>query len=406
MTNKKPSIAALIVAAGTGSRFGSAFPKQYQPLLGRSVLRWSLDVFRESPEITDVSVIIHPDHAKFYNAATEGLKLGPPVTGGVSRQESVLKGLEALAARKPDYVLIHDAARPGITRELISSLCAALEESDAVVPGLPVTDTVKRLSGQTIKTESREGLYAVQTPQCFRFRTILELHRKYKGTTVTDDASLCEQAGMKVAILPGDKSNFKITEEEDLPLMEQALAVRCGDIRTGKGYDVHRLVDPTGGRKLKLCGVEVEHDHVLEGHSDADVGLHALTDALLATICDGDIGMHFSPKDSRWKDADSATFLGHAAGLIAARGGIITHADVTIICEAPKIGPHRDSMRGRVAEILSLPVDRVSIKATTTEGLGFTGRREGIAAEAIATVRLPFLRKQAAAEDDIRKWGT
>ncbi|MEZ0223580.1 MAG: bifunctional 2-C-methyl-D-erythritol 4-phosphate cytidylyltransferase/2-C-methyl-D-erythritol 2,4-cyclodiphosphate synthase [Alphaproteobacteria bacterium] len=406
MDNKKPHIAALIVAAGTGERFGGGLPKQYLPLLGRPVLTWSMETFLQHSDISDVRVVIHPDHAVLYKQAAEGLKISAPVTGGKSRQDSVLKGLEALAASKPDYVLIHDAARPGITPDLITGICETLKGAEAVVPGLPVTDTVRRVTGDTAKTENRDGLYTMQTPQGFKFSLILDLHRKHREAPVTDDAALCELAGHKVIIAPGDKANVKMTHADDLALMEQALAARCGDVRTGTGYDVHRLVDPVAGRKLMLCGIEVPHDQVLDGHSDADVALHALTDALLGTICDGDIGTHFSPKDARWKGADSATFLKHAAGLIQAQGGIISHVDVTIICEAPKIGPHRDKMRARMAEILSLPLSRVSLKATTTEGLGFTGRKEGIAAEAVATVRLPFSRKTATVAEDARKWGT
>jgi 2-C-methyl-D-erythritol 4-phosphate cytidylyltransferase/2-C-methyl-D-erythritol 2,4-cyclodiphosphate synthase len=245
----------------------------------------------------------------------------------------------------------------------------------------------------------------VQTPQAFKFSLILDLHRKNK-TAVTDDIALCETAGCKIAMTQGDRCNFKITHVDDFALMEQNLGSRCGDVRTGTGYDVHRLVAPAGSRKLMIGGIEIAHDKVLEGHSDADVALHAITDALLGAICDGDIGMHFSPKDARWKGADSATFLRHAGGLTAKQGGIISHVDVTIICEAPKIGPHRDKIRTRIGEILNLPVNRVSVKATTTEGLGFTGRGEGIAAEAVATVRLPFAPPKTPAEETIRKWGT
>jgi 2-C-methyl-D-erythritol 4-phosphate cytidylyltransferase / 2-C-methyl-D-erythritol 2,4-cyclodiphosphate synthase len=406
MDNKKPTIAVLVVAAGTGERFGGGLPKQYLPLLGRPVLTWSIDVFHQHPDISDIRVVIHPDHAALYKHAAAGLKIPAPVIGGTSRQDSVLKGLESLAASKPDYVLIHDAARPGVTPELVSGICDALRNADAVVPGLPVTDTVRRVAGDTAKTESREGLYTIQTPQAFKFGLILDLHRKHRDSPVTDDAALCELAGQTVAIAPGDKGNFKITHADDLALMEQSIAARLGDVRTGTGYDVHRLVDAGSGRKLMLCGIEVPHDKALDGHSDADVALHALTDALLGAICDGDIGVHFSPKDARWKGADSATFLKHAGDLIRAQGGIIAHIDVTIVCEAPKIGPHRDKMRARMGEILSLPLSRISLKATTTEGLGFTGRREGIAAEAVATVRLPFSRRISAATEDIRKWGT
>ena len=406
MTNK-PKIAVLIVAAGTGERFGGIAPKQYLPLLGRPVLRWSIDAFLRHPAIADVYVVIHADHQNEYAAATAGLKLPAPIIGGATRQESVRMGLEKIAAfGQPDFILIHDAARPGISAALISSICAALEKNDAVVPGVAISDTLRRKTGDTFRTENREGLYAIQTPQAFRFAPILALHTN-ADRSVTDDAALCEAAGQPLFIVDGERNNFKVTQGDDLILMEQALASRCGDIRTGSGYDVHKLVAPENGRKLMICGIEVAHTHVLDGHSDADVGLHAITDALLATICDGDIGMHFSPKENRWKGADSAKFLRHAADLVAAQDGVITHIDVTIICEAPKIGPQRDKMRARIAEILALPAGRISVKATTTEGLGFTGRREGIAAESVVTVRLPFGAATAmATQDDIRKWGT
>jgi 2-C-methyl-D-erythritol 4-phosphate cytidylyltransferase/2-C-methyl-D-erythritol 2,4-cyclodiphosphate synthase len=403
MDNKKPNIAVLIVAAGSGERFGAGIPKQYQPLLGRPILNWSVDIFTQHADIKSVYVAIHPDHAARFAASC------PDITalhGGGTRQQSVLKGLEEIAKRdKPDYILIHDAARPGLSSYLITDVCNTLKNNDAVIPGLPVTDTVKRATGDSVKTESRDNLYAIQTPQAFKFDTILALHRKHADQSLTDDAALCEIAGPTVKIITGEKGNFKVTHPEDLALMEQSIAARCGDIRTGTGYDVHKLVEQPD-RKLMICGIELQHSHVLEGHSDADVGLHAITDALLATICDGDIGMHFKPTDARWKNADSAKFLRHAGNLITARGGIISHVDVTIICEAPKIGPHRDTMRAKIGEILALPLNRVSVKATTTEGLGFTGRREGIAAEAVATVRLPFTLRPVLRDDDIRKWGT
>ncbi|MDI1226841.1 MAG: bifunctional 2-C-methyl-D-erythritol 4-phosphate cytidylyltransferase/2-C-methyl-D-erythritol 2,4-cyclodiphosphate synthase [bacterium] len=403
MDNKKPNIAVLIVAAGSGERFGAGIPKQYQPLLGRPILNWSVDIFSQHADIKSVYVAIHPGHAERFAAAAPGITA---LHGGGTRQQSALKGLEEIARRdKPDYILIHDAARPGLSSDLITDICNALKNNDAVIPGLPVTDTVKRASGDSVKTESRENLYAIQTPQAFKFDTILALHRQHADKSLTDDAALCEIAGPAVKIIPGEKGNFKVTHPEDLALMEQSIAARCGDIRTGTGYDVHKLVEQSG-RKLMICGIELQHSHVLEGHSDADVGLHALTDALLATICDGDIGMHFKPTDARWKNADSSKFLRHAADLIAAQGGIISHVDVTIICEAPKIGPHRDAMRAKIGEIIALPLNRVSVKATTTEGLGFTGRREGIAAEAVATVRLPFTSRPVLRDDDIRKWGT
>jgi len=298
----------------------------------------------------------------------------------------VQNGLAALRASKPDIVLIHDAARPLISQQLIKELVTAAEKSGAAIPALPVTDTIKR-NGQT---ENREGLFTVQTPQTFRFELIDGLHQKYKDKSLTDDAALCEADGHPVTFVSGQQDNIKITHPADLIRAEQYLLARTGDVRTGQGYDVHRLIPADGSRKLMICGIEIPHTHTLEGHSDADVGLHAITDAILATICAGDIGQHFSPSDARWKNADSATFLKHAAELVAQKGGVITHIDVTLICEAPKIGPHRDVMRQRIADILQLSPQRISVKATTTEGLGFTGRREGIAAQSIVTARLPF----------------
>ena len=303
----------------------------------------------------------------------------------------------------PDFVLIHDAVRPLVSASLITSLCTAAIASGAAVPALPVTDTVRRHG----KTESREGLYTVQTPQVFRFELIDRLHRKYQGKSFTDDAALCEADGHAVTLVPGQQDNIKITHPADLALAEQYLFSRCGDVRTGQGYDVHRLVPPaSAAQKLMLCGVAIPHNQVLEGHSDADAGLHAITDAILASICAGDIGQHFSPKDPRWKNADSAVFLKHAAELVMQQGGMITHVDVTLICEAPKIAPYRDAMRQRIAEILHLSANKISVKATTTEGLGFTGRREGIAAQSIVTVRLPFAAAAQQQIEEPKKWAS
>jgi 2-C-methyl-D-erythritol 4-phosphate cytidylyltransferase/2-C-methyl-D-erythritol 2,4-cyclodiphosphate synthase len=413
MSNKKPVIAVLIVAAGKGARFGTEIPKQYQALLGTSILKYNINKIIQHIDIKNIFISINEEHKALYQDAVAGLPLPAPIPGGASRQETVRKGLEAMAASgvKPDYVLIHDAARPGVTPALVAAVCDALQTAKAVAPALPVVDTLRRrqADGRT-KTESREELYSIQTPQGFHFDAILELHRRYASQSVTDDAALCELDGIPVTLIDGDRDNFKITQAGDLARMEQVFALRCGDIRTGSGYDVHRLIDPPHAlRKLMICGIAVPHDKVLEGHSDADVGLHAITDALLGTICDGDIGMHFSPGDARWKDADSADFLRHAAGLLAARGGFIAHIDLTLICEAPKMGPHREKMRARVAGILNLPVSRISLKATTTEGLGFTGRGEGIAAQATVTARLPFASLPSGAsiaDNDLCQWGT
>ena len=382
-------IAALVVAAGSGERFGGTQPKQYLPLMGKPVVQWSIDAFQKHPMILDVYVVIHPEHKNY-------LQHPHTVTGGNTRQESVRLGLEALRATKPDFVLIHDAARPLISDELITALCG---ETSAAVPALPVTDTIRRNG----KTESRDGLYTTQTPQAFPFDLIDDLHQKHKDKSFTDDAALCEAEGHTVKIISGQRDNIKITHAEDFPLAEQYLSSRLGDVRMGQGYDVHRFVSSLS-RKLMLCGISIPHDKILEGHSDADVGLHAITDAILGTIGDGDIGHHFSPTDARWKNADSAVFLKHAAELVARQGGIISHVDVTLICEAPKIAPHRESMRQKIADILGLPLHRISVKATTTEGLGFTGRGEGIAAQAVATVRLPFTLREQKKEE--LKWAS
>ncbi len=384
-------IAVLIVAAGAGDRFGGTIPKQYLTLMGRPVLCWSIAAFQNHPLISGCHVVIHPEHQAAFRDATEGIALPDFITGGSNRQESVQKGLEAIRADKPDVVLIHDAARPLISEDLISALCREAMSSGAAVPGILVTDAIKRCVHDAMKTENREGLYTVQTPQAFRYDLINGLHQKYRGQSLPDDTALCEADHHPVTIVQGQRDNIKITYSEDLLLAEQYLLSKRGDVRTGQGYDVHRLATPaTFTQKLMLCGVAVPYDYVLEGHSDADVGLHAITDAVLATICNGDIGQHFNPKDSRWKNADSALFLKRAAELVMQQGGMITYVDVTLICEAPQIAPHREAMRKKIAEILSLPVRRISVKATTTEGLGFIGRCEGIAAQAVVTAYLPI----------------
>lgn len=315
-----------------------------------------------------------------------GLDILEPVHGGATRQESVLNGLESLAELQPDQVLIHDGARPFVDPAIIDRAIAALVGSPGAVVAMPVTDTLKRVQNNAVAgTVDRSDLWRAQTPQAFRYPEILAAHRRAKGLEWTDDAAVAEAAGMNVAVVIGAESNFKITTTDDLRRAEQMLRTTF-EYRTGSGYDVHRF---TAGDAIMLCGVRVPHSHGLEGHSDADVGLHALTDAVLGAIGAGDIGKHFPPSDPRWRGVDSSLFLRHAADMARARGGRITHVDITIICELPKIAPHREAMIARVADILGLADDQVSVKATTTEGLGFTGRREGIAAQAIATIGLP-----------------
>lgn len=388
MKNKNARIAALIVAAGSGERFGGDVPKQYLPLMGRPILRWAIDAFQNHRMISEVAVVIHPDHAGLFKNMAPGVSA---ITGGCNRQESVRRGLESLREKNPDFVLIHDAARPLVSDQLITEICGEAVNSGSAIPGIPVTDTVKRSVQGKVQTENREGLFTVQTPQAFRFDVIDSLHQKYQDKSFTDDAALYEADHPAVRVISGQYDNIKITRPEDILRAEQYLFLRYADVRTGQGYDVHRLVEPSSpAQKLFLCGLAIPHDKVLEGHSDADVGLHAITDAVLATICDGDIGTHFSPEDQRWKNADSSMFLKHAAGLVAKKGGMITHVDVTLVCEAPKVSPYRAAMRQKIADILMLSIERVSVKATTTEGLGFTGRKEGIAAQSVVTVRLPF----------------
>jgi 2-C-methyl-D-erythritol 4-phosphate cytidylyltransferase/2-C-methyl-D-erythritol 2,4-cyclodiphosphate synthase len=377
-----PRTAALIVAAGRGERVGGPVPKQYLPLLGKPMLRWTVEAFLG--RVDTVQLVIGPDDEAAYREAMHGLDLPHPVAGGATRQHSVMHGLEVLAHRKPDFVLIHDAARPLVSRETIDGVVAALAiGAGAAVPLLPVADTLRKLEGGDWITVPRDGLMRAQTPQGFRFETILKAHRDNKTLALTDDMALAELAGIDIVVVPGEETNLKVTSAKDILMAEQLLAARLGETRTGFGYDVHRFTD---GDHIWLCGLKIAHDHALEGHSDADAGLHALTDAILGTIGAGDIGMHFPPTDERWRGAPSWKVLDHAASLVREKGGAIVHCDVTLICERPKIGPHREAMRAKIAEILHIDIERVSVKATTTEGMGFTGRREGLAAQAVASV--------------------
>lgn len=379
-------IAVLIVAAGKGIRAGGAVPKQYADLLGKPILLRSVEAFLGRPE-TEILVMIDPGHDDLYRKAMLDCDIRLPRPGGATRQETVRLGLEALADYAPDFVLIHDAARPLVPTHVIDGVIAALENgAAAAVPLLAVADTLRKQQNDQWVTVPRDGLMRAQTPQGFRYDAILAAHRKFADREVTDDMALAELAGLPIAAVNGDETNIKVTKAEDFAVAEMFLAARLNDIRTGSGYDVHKFCT---GDHVWLGGVSIPHTHGLEGHSDADVALHALTDAILGAIGNGDIGSHFPPSDERWRGAASWQFLDYAAGLVHARGGIIAHCDVTVICERPKVGPHRETMRAKIAEILHIDVDRVSVKATTTEGLGFTGRREGIAAQAIATVRLP-----------------
>jgi 2-C-methyl-D-erythritol 4-phosphate cytidylyltransferase / 2-C-methyl-D-erythritol 2,4-cyclodiphosphate synthase len=387
-------IAALIVAAGRGTRAATqgAGPKQYADVGGKTVLDRAITAFAGHPEVHTVKVVIHADDRQLYGQAISGQKasaLSEPAIGGPTRQASVLNGLEALAALAPDLVLIHDAARPFVSEKTISNVIAALSEKPAVLAALAVTDTLKRAVRDIVtETIPREGLWRAQTPQGFRFAAILAAHRKAAEQgldTFTDDAAIAEWAGLDVAIVPDSIGNVKITTAEDLEVADRQLSLAL-EPRVGTGFDVHRFCE---GDHVWLGGIKIPHSHKLEGHSDADVVLHALTDALLGTIGDGDIGQHFPPSDPKWKGAASKLFLEDAARRVRERGGRVGNVDITVLAEAPRVGPHRSAMQELIGGVLGIPVDRVGIKATTTEQMGFTGRREGIAAMATAMVFIP-----------------
>ncbi len=390
----KADTIAIIVAAGRGTRAGAGGPKQYRDLAGRAVIAWTADAFLNHPNIDAVRVIIHRDDRDEYHAAMGALldhpKLLDPVFGGAERQDSVRLGIESIEADAPKHVLIHDAARPFIDERTISRVIDAQQSSDGAVAALPVHDTIKRANeGNKIETTvPRDALWRAQTPQGFHFDKILAAHRAAAGQQLTDDAAVAEAAGLSVALVAGSPDNMKITQAEDFGMAETLLGRKAHkmEYRTGHGFDVHAFED---GTAVIICGVEIPHSHKLKGHSDADVGMHALTDAIFGAIGAGDIGDHFPPSDAQWKGAPSRVFLEKARDLVTERKGQITHCDVTLMCEAPKIGPHRDKMRNALAEILQIGAARISVKATTTEQLGFTGRREGIAAMATATVALP-----------------
>jgi 2-C-methyl-D-erythritol 4-phosphate cytidylyltransferase/2-C-methyl-D-erythritol 2,4-cyclodiphosphate synthase len=391
-----PDIAAVIVAAGRGSRAGGDLPKQFRQIGGEVMLGRTLSMFLEHQNVGAVLPVINAEDGELYAQLTAGMphdpRLMPPVFGGATRQASVRAGLEALSSRTPTYVLIHDAARPFASKDLLSRAITAVQKTGAAIPALPVTDTVKTIDGlgRVDKTLDRASLRLVQTPQAFAFGPLLDAHRRAQAAgreDFTDDSALAEWAGMKVDVFAGEPGNIKITNAEDFARSEAMQFAAMGDVRTGTGIDVHAFGP---GDHVMIGGVRIAHDHALVGHSDADVGLHALVDAILGALADGDIGSHFPPSDPQWKGAASDKFLAFAVERVAARGGRIAHLDLTIVCEKPKIGPHRDAIRDRIAKICSLGIGRVAVKATTSEKLGFTGRGEGIAAYATATVRLPW----------------
>ena len=378
---------ALVLAGGGGVRLGAEMPKQYLDLSGRAILRHSIETFLGHPAIDEVRCVIRPEDRELYDAAVAELALQDPVAGGGNRQNSARLGLESLTDAAPATVLIHDAARPFVDSETIDRTLAGLLDYPAALPAVPLSDTLKRSDGPRVTgTIERDGLWRAQTPQGFWYQEILAAHQASAGESLTDDAAVAERAGLEVALVMGSENNMKITTTDDLERARRMLAGDAPDVRVGTGFDVHRFGP---GNEIMLCGIAVPSDRGLEGHSDADVGLHAVTDAILGAVAAGDIGMHFPPSDPQWGDAASDLFVRHAAGLVRAKGGEISHVDVTIICEQPKIGPHRAAMVARIAEILDIGHDRVGVKATTTEGLGFTGRGEGIAVQALATVRLP-----------------
>jgi len=402
MSALPPTTAVIIVAAGSGSRAGgdAGLPKQYRSIGDRPMLGVTLDAMLSFPGIDRVVTVIHPDFADDYHAAALGCaapeRLAPPVAGGATRQASVKAGLDALATDPPDFVLIHDAARPFVSHAILRRAIDALRSAPAVLVAVPVVDTLKRAdaTGHVAETVSRDRLWGAQTPQGFHFAAIHTAHAAAAAANradFTDDAAVAEWAGMQVVLVEGEPANVKVTTSADLADADHQARMRrmlaLADIRVGTGYDVHSFVP---GDHIMLGGVRIAHEARLNGHSDSDVALHAVTDAILGAIGDGDIGAHFPPSDERWRGVASSVFVRDAVARVAARGGIVAHIDLSIIAEAPKIGPHREAMRRAIADIVGIGIDRVGVKATTNEKLGFVGRREGIAAIATATIRLPL----------------
>jgi 2-C-methyl-D-erythritol 4-phosphate cytidylyltransferase / 2-C-methyl-D-erythritol 2,4-cyclodiphosphate synthase len=385
-------VAAIVVAAGQGVRAGGDLPKQFRRIWGDTLLQRALSAFAGVPAVSLVQPVIRPDDLTLVRSLTDGMDVLAPVSGGATRQASVRAGLEALEPRKPDIVLVHDAARPFASADLIARAIEAAAQTGAAIPALPVTDTVKRVNqtGTIEATLDRNALRLVQTPQAFAFPPLLEAHRRAATQgrdDFTDDAALAEWAGMIVSVFEGEPGNIKLTTPDDFVRAEAMQAASFGDVRTGSGFDVHAFGP---GDHVTLGGIRIPCDNALTGHSDADVALHALTDAILGALADGDIGAHFPPSDPQWRGASSDRFLAFAADRVRARGGLIAHLDLTIVCEFPRISTHRDAMRANIARIAGIDVGRVAVKATTSEKLGFTGRGEGIVAYATATVRLPW----------------
>ena len=387
------TVAAVVVAAGRGERAGGDVPKQYRDIAGEPMIRPTLRAFLDHAQIDLVQPVIHSGDEGIYRTATAGLqKLSAPVAGGATRQGSVRAGLEALASSAPELVLIHDAARPFVTGALIDRAIAAGKAAGAAVPGIVIADTVKAIDAAAMVAETldRGRLRIVQTPQAFAFDLIFDAHRRAAAAgleSFTDDAALAEWAGHRVSVFDGEPDNVKVTTNEDFARAEILQLASLSDVRTGNGFDVHAFAD---GDHVMLGGIRIPHSRGVTGHSDADVALHALVDAILGALADGDIGAHFPPTDPQWKGVASERFLAFACERVRARRGIVAHLDVTIVCEAPRVSPHRDAMRAKIAAIAGIPVGRVGVKATTSEKLGFTGRGEGIVAMATATIRLPW----------------
>jgi 2-C-methyl-D-erythritol 4-phosphate cytidylyltransferase / 2-C-methyl-D-erythritol 2,4-cyclodiphosphate synthase len=387
------TVAAVVVAAGRGERAGAKIPKQYRPVGGEPMIRTTLRAFVGHPHVDFVQPVINPNDRGTYEHAVAGLNnLLPPAAGGATRQASVLAGLEALASHNPGLVLIHDAARPFVSAALIDRAIGAGRSCGAAVPGIALTDTVKSIddSATVTGTLDRSTLRIVQTPQAFAFNLILEAHRRAAAAqqeSFTDDAALAEWASQRVQVFAGEAANLKVTTADDFARAEVTRLAALSDVRTGNGFDVHAFAE---GDHVMLAGIRIPHSRGVTGHSDADVALHALVDAILGALAEGDIGAHFPPSDPQWKGAASDRFLTFACERVRTRGGVIAHLDVTIVCEAPRISLHRDAMRARIADIANVALDRVAVKATTSEKLGFTGRGEGIFAMATATIRLPW----------------
>lgn len=390
-------IVALITACGRGNRFnrGEGIPKQYLPLAGVPLLRHTVLAFLNHPQITDVICIIHPDDVAFYEEAVAGLDLLNPVYGGETRQASIRIGLEALREYRPNKVLIHDGVRPFVSKRVINGILEKLETHPAVIPAIAVEDTLKKYGDGKIEwTLERENLWRAQTPQGFIYEDILNSHIAFKDLHFTDDAALNEYAGIPVAIVPGSQNNFKITTEEDYERAKRIISLLIQDVkeetRCGTGFDVHAFRDknPEENNFVRICGVDVEFDKKILAHSDGDVGIHAAIDALLGAIGEGDIGDHFPPSDAKWKNADSREMLKFVNHLLKKKGASINNLDITLICEKPKISKYKEQMKNEMAKVLNISPSRVSVKATTTEKLGFLGREEGIAAQAVAAISI------------------